>query len=177
MVIKLNDNELLLVEILYPVPNYPEVQKELWQKIRQHSTVSLKALDRIESMLPGGEFYNQYQEYACHGAAFYAMGVVFSPFEVNQEDNKRIIDANLVKVEKTTQSELTLLCFFEKRQSPNPEFHFAVDLGLDANERIAFHKSGWGNPSWITYTSNIFDLYHDFRSEYWVWPERSERTK
>lgn len=179
MTLMFSDIKLELLDTVYPVPNYPKEQGELWEKIRAYSAAPKTILDRIESMLPKGKFYDKYLAYACNGAAFFAIDAGSeSPLKIGREDHKIILDS-LTKVESPRRKELTLLCFYENPVTPKSEFHFAIDLGLKIEERIAFHKAGWINLPGLTFTENIEELYHDCRTEYFVLPnvvlQRPER--
>lgn len=110
MVSQFSEIELDLFSVSYPVPNYPKEQKKLWRKIRDHSTCSSEVLDRIESMLPEGRFYDSYQDYACYGAALYAIGTgLTSPFAFKEKDNKQLLERFLIKKEKLQQRGSTLI--------------------------------------------------------------------
>jgi len=78
------------LDIAYPVPNYPNEQRKLWDKIRADSNALIMLLDRIESMLPKGKFYDEHYHYACDGAAFFAIGTTSeSPLKIGKKDHQR----------------------------------------------------------------------------------------
>lgn len=166
-----SDIELDLLDIIFPVPNYLNEQKILWQKIRSNSTAPLEVLDKIEDMLPGGKFYDSKGgDYACDGAAFFAMlQTLSSPIGINSTDHK-ILFNNLIKLDSIKGNKLVLIYFQEVREVFDPDFHFVIDLGLKGNERISFHKPGF-NPPWLTFTKNIIEYYVGYRIEYFSLPK------
>ncbi|MBS3079920.1 hypothetical protein J4221_00450 [Candidatus Pacearchaeota archaeon] len=165
-----------------------QTARNLWEKVKRLSRSPCETLDRIESLLPPQPvdpvLLNDYANFVCDGAAFFVMDLLESKY-IHQGSTiiipyyiydfyKEIEQKGLIEIDSPEKSKLTLIVMREDPDK-NPrddedegmEFHFAVELNLSSEDRIAFHKPGYKSPV-LSYLTTINSRYQGYTINYWA---------